>query len=73
MIKAKSQTNAADYSSENRQNTEYHRNKNQPSRKRADGHIAFAMSCNGLLQRPAIMQAAHAVPEGPGSDEPPVA
>ena len=47
--------------------------KNQPSRKRADGHIAFAMSCNGLLQRPAIMQAAHAVPEGPGSDEPPVA
>jgi hypothetical protein len=27
MIKAKSQTNAADYSSENRQNAEYHRNK----------------------------------------------
>ena len=47
--------------------------KNQPSREMADGHIASAMSCNGLLQRPAIMQAAHTVPEGPGVDEPPFA
>ena len=39
----------------------------------ADWHIAFAMSCNGLLQHPAIIQAAHAVPEGLGSDKPPVA
>lgn len=39
----------------------------------ADWHIAFAMSCNGLLQHLAIMQETNAVPEGSGFDKPPVA
>ena len=47
--------------------------KNQPPFRKADGHIAFAMSCNGLLQHPAIIQTAHAVPESFGFDKPPVA
>ncbi len=46
--------------------------KNLFSRKRAEGHIANAIFCNGLLQYSAIIQAAHTVPESLGFDKPPV-
>ena len=38
--------------------------KNKPPFRKVDGHIANAIFCNGLLQLHAIIQAAHAVPEG---------
>ena len=47
--------------------------KNQPPFRKADGYIANAIFCNGLLQHHAIIQAAYAVPEGLGLDKPPVA
>lgn len=47
--------------------------KNQPPFRKADGHIANAIFCNGLLQHPAIIQATYAVPKGLGLDKPPIA
>ena len=38
--------------------------KNQPPFRKADGYIANAIFCNGLLQHHAIIQTTHAVPEG---------
>ena len=38
--------------------------KNKPPFRKADGYIANAIFCNGLLQLHAIIQTTHAVPEG---------